>query len=163
MSRISKRKFVLLDFDDYEKVFSSYQVDHMYYTMHIYKPDANRMKDFWISIPDLIKKNSSVRGKVRHAQLSNSYRKAVSQPLSFKFPFYGHIAQNITIATGGFVYVGEYIHHWLAATQYIAPLMANFDTTVNEESSILYVDTGYLIILLNSIIYTTEKLAIKYK
>ncbi|KRX81780.1 Plexin domain-containing protein 2 [Trichinella sp. T6] len=116
-------------------------VDHMYYTMHIYKPDANRLKDFWISIPDLIKKNSSVRGKVRHAQLSNSYRKAVSQPLSFKFPFYGHIAQNITIATGGFVYVGEYIHHWLAATQYIAPLMANFDTTVNEESSILYVDT----------------------
>ncbi|XP_003372975.1 high mobility group protein 1.2 [Trichinella spiralis] len=52
-------------------------VDHMYYTMHIYKPDANRLKDFWISIPDLIKKNSSVRGKVRHAQLSNSYRKAV--------------------------------------------------------------------------------------
>ncbi|KRX43376.1 Plexin domain-containing protein 2 [Trichinella murrelli] len=77
-------------------------VDHMYYTMHIYKPDANRLKDFWISIPDLIKKNSSVRGKVRHAQLSNSYRKAVSQPLSFKFPFYGHIAQNITIATGAF-------------------------------------------------------------
>ncbi|KRX97952.1 Plexin domain-containing protein 2 [Trichinella pseudospiralis] len=122
-------------------------VDHMYYTMHIYKPDANRMKDFWISIPDLIKKNSSVRGKVRHAQLSNSYRKAVSQPLSFKFPFYGHIAQNITIATGGFVYVGEYIHHWLAATQYIAPLMANFDTTVNEESSILYVDTGNTFII----------------
>ncbi|OUC45858.1 HMG box [Trichinella nativa] len=122
-------------------------VDHMYYTMHIYKPDANRLKDFWISIPDLIKKNSSVRGKVRHAQLSNSYRKAVSQPLSFKFPFYGHIAQNITIATGGFVYVGEYIHHWLAATQYIAPLMANFDTTVNEESSILYVDTGNTFII----------------
>jgi hypothetical protein len=40
--------------------------------------------------------------------------------LSFPFPFYGHEVNNITIATGGFLYTGEYVHSWLAATQYIA-------------------------------------------
>lgn len=43
----------------------------------------------------------------------------------------------MTIATGGFCYVGDQTHSWLAATQYIAPLMANFDT-VGESSFIKY-------------------------
>nr|CAD7424589.1 unnamed protein product [Timema monikensis] len=60
--------------------------------------------------------------------LSTSYRRAVTVKLSFDFPFYGHLVRNITVATGGFLYTGEYVHSWLAATQYIAPLMANFDT-----------------------------------
>ena len=60
----------------------------------------------------------------------------------FRFPFYGHDVKNITIATGGFLYTGEYVHSWLAATQYIAPLMANFDTSSSQESKIRYADTG---------------------
>nr|CAD7263315.1 unnamed protein product [Timema shepardi] len=62
--------------------------------------------------------------------------------LSFDFPFYGHLVRNITVATGGFLYTGEYVHSWLAATQYIAPLMANFDTSISNHSFIKYVDNG---------------------
>lgn len=64
--------------------------------------------------------------------------------LSFDFPFYGHLVRNVTIATGGFLYTGEYVHSWLAATQYIAPLMANFDTSISNNSYIKYVDNGNL-------------------
>lgn len=62
--------------------------------------------------------------------------------LSFDFPFYGHLVRNITIATGGFLYTGDYVHSWLAATQYIAPLMANFDTSMSNSSNIKYMDNG---------------------
>lgn len=62
--------------------------------------------------------------------------------LSFPFPFYGHNIQNITVATGGFLYTGEYVHSWLAATQYIAPLMANFDTSLSNSSFVKYLDNG---------------------
>lgn len=62
--------------------------------------------------------------------------------LLFDFPFYGHLVRNVTIATGGFLYTGEYVHSWLAATQYIAPLMANFDTSLSNDSFIKYIDNG---------------------
>jgi hypothetical protein len=64
--------------------------------------------------------------------------------LSFDFPFYGHLVRNVTIATGGFLYTGDYVHSWLAATQYIAPLMANFDTSISKNSYVKYVDNGKL-------------------
>ncbi|VDO98877.1 unnamed protein product [Soboliphyme baturini] len=108
----------------------------------MYKPDMQQFSKHWIDIPHLLENKNTTRGELRHKQLSNSYRRAVSQRLSFKFPFYGHMTENITIATGGFAYVGEHVHSWLAATQYIAPLMANFDTTTSDESRILYADTG---------------------
>lgn len=72
--------------------------------------------------------------------LSQSYRRAATINLSFKFPFYGHQVENITIATGGFLYTGDYVHSWLAATQYIAPLMANFDTSSTHNAKIRYLD-----------------------
>lgn len=40
------------------------------------------------------------------------------------------------------MYTGDYVHSWLAATQYIAPLMANFDTSISNTSFIKYVDNG---------------------
>lgn len=64
--------------------------------------------------------------------------------LKFDFPFYGHVVRNVTVATGGFLYTGEYVHSWLAATQYIAPLMANFDTTISNQSLVKYADNGLL-------------------
>ncbi|KAK2581582.1 hypothetical protein KPH14_002091 [Odynerus spinipes] len=74
--------------------------------------------------------------------LSRSHRRAATVKLKFDFPFYGHKVRNITIATGGFLYTGEYVHSWLAATQYIAPLMANFDTRLSNESYVKYADNG---------------------
>ncbi|XP_049885277.1 plexin domain-containing protein 2 [Pectinophora gossypiella] len=77
-----------------------------------------------------------------HATLSNSHRRATTSRLSFDFPFYGHNLRNITVATGGFIYTGEHVHNWLAATQYIAPLMANFDTTLTNDSYVKMYDDG---------------------
>ena len=68
--------------------------------------------------------------------------RAATINLNFHFPFYGHDVDNITIATGGFLYTGQYVHSWLAATQYIAPLMANFDTSLDERAKIRYADNG---------------------
>jgi uncharacterized membrane protein (DUF485 family) len=62
--------------------------------------------------------------------------------ISFDFPYYGHPVRNITVATGGFLYTGDYVHSWLAATQYIAPLMANFDTSLAADSVVKYMDNG---------------------
>ncbi|XP_043461241.1 plexin domain-containing protein 2 isoform X1 [Leptopilina heterotoma] len=74
--------------------------------------------------------------------LSESHRKAATIKLQFDFPFYGHKVRNITIATGGFLYTGEYVHSWLAATQYIAPLMANFDLQLSNRSFVKYADNS---------------------
>lgn len=92
---------------------------------------------------DDVNKTGPHRGKVEeHSMLSKSYRRAATINLKFRFPFYGHEVENITIATGGFLYTGDYVHSWLAATQYIAPLMANFDTSNNQKAKIRYLDTG---------------------
>ncbi|XP_049796561.1 plexin domain-containing protein 1 isoform X2 [Schistocerca nitens] len=74
--------------------------------------------------------------------LSQSHRRASTVQLSFDFPFYGHPVRNVTVATGGFVYMGDFIHSWLAATQYVAPLMANFDTSISDHSFVKYLDNG---------------------
>jgi len=90
---------------------------------------------------DTLNSTGPQKGNVKeHNMLSQSYRRAATINLSFKFPFYGHAVENITIATGGFLYTGEYVHSWLAATQYIAPLMANFDTSKNYKAKIRYLD-----------------------
>jgi len=59
----------------------------------------------------------------------------------------------VTIATGGFLYTGEYVHSWLAATQYIAPLMANFDTSISNNSYVKYVDNGKLLDLKAKLVF----------
>ncbi|XP_062141033.1 plexin domain-containing protein 2 isoform X1 [Drosophila sulfurigaster albostrigata] len=74
--------------------------------------------------------------------LSSSHRRAMTVELTFDFPFYGHYVRNVTVATGGFLYTGEYVHSWLAATQYIAPLMANFDTSLSDDSFVRLQDNG---------------------
>lgn len=42
----------------------------------------------------------------------------------------------------GFIYTGDVIHQMLTATQYIAPLMANFDPHLSENSNVIYSDNG---------------------
>ena len=57
------------------------------------------------------------------------------------------MVENITIATGGFLYLGDYVHSWLAATQYIAPLMANFDTSQMDNATVRYADNGTTLVV----------------
>lgn len=94
--------------------------------------DQERVNTYWDSF-----KNLSV-----NAMLSKSHRRAITVQLKFDFPFYGHPVRNVTVATGGFLYTGEYVHSWLAATQYIAPLMANFDTSISNSSFVRFGDNG---------------------
>ncbi|KAF5281282.1 hypothetical protein FQA39_LY05168 [Lamprigera yunnana] len=107
---------------------------HIYYNS-TFSVDPDLVTQYWVNTEN----NNDLRIK---SLLSNAYRRAATVKLSFDFPFYGHIVRNVTIATGGFIYMGEYVHSWLAATQYIAPLMANFDTGLSNNSFIKYVDDG---------------------
>lgn len=88
---------------------------------------------YWVNVTAFPKHKS-----VLHEMLSNSHRRAATVALPFDFLFYGHPMKNITIATGGFLYAGDHVHSWLAATQYIAALMANFDTRLSNDSTIQY-------------------------
>ncbi|EFO20573.2 tumor endothelial marker 3 [Loa loa] len=115
-------------------------IDHQYYIMEIKVNRSDLMKDYYIDVPAMLEKPGTV-GNRSHSSLSNSYRRAVAAKIQFDFPFYGHRMKNLTIATGGFAYIGDQWHSWLAATQYIAPLMANFDTH-GENATIMYADDG---------------------
>ncbi|XP_076253923.1 plexin domain containing lethal (1) G0289 [Rhynchophorus ferrugineus] len=107
---------------------------HVFYNSTIYnEPEVG--KEFWVDMD----KRTDV--KVSDL-LSSSHRRAATIKLSFEFPFYGHYIKNVTVATGGFLYTGNYVHSWLAATQYIAPLMANFDTGLSNDSYIKFADNG---------------------
>ncbi|CAH0558199.1 unnamed protein product [Brassicogethes aeneus] len=107
---------------------------HLYYNS-TFKTDKATGEHYWVDMEN--------RSDVKvNALLSTSHRRAATIKLSFDFPFYGHLVKNVTIATGGFLYTGDYVHSWLAATQYIAPLMANFDTSLSNVSFIRYVDNG---------------------
>ncbi|KAK7602321.1 hypothetical protein V9T40_007910 [Parthenolecanium corni] len=113
---------------------------HVYYNS-TRTEDVETGQRYWVDF-------TNKSGVVLHPTLSQSHRRAVTVPLPFKFQFYGHEIENVTIATGGFLYTGDYIHSWLAATQYIAPLMANFDTSLLNDSYIKYAsnDTAFTVL-----------------
>ncbi|KAI8121608.1 Plexin domain-containing protein 2 [Lucilia cuprina] len=106
--------------------------DHHHYYNSTIVVDKEKADAYWNEI-----KNMSPNW-----MLSQSHRRAMTVVLSFDFPFYGHPVRNVTVATGGFIYTGDYVHSWLAATQYIAPLMANFDTSLSNDSYVRLNDTG---------------------
>uniref|UniRef100_A0A672HKR4 Si:ch211-106h4.6 n=1 Tax=Salarias fasciatus TaxID=181472 RepID=A0A672HKR4_SALFA len=116
-------------------------IDHVYYTSKIYGSGDGGGKELWVNI-DEVEDDQKVRGF-----LSDSHRQAERVNLSFAFPFYGHLLKEITIATGGFIYTGDIIHQMLTATQYIAPLMANFDPGMSKNSSVFSFDNGTALVV----------------
>ncbi|KAM6905440.1 plexin domain-containing protein 1-like isoform 2-T2 [Xenentodon cancila] len=113
-----------------------------YYTRQSFGPMDQRTKDHWVDMSDVR------HGQVRvHGILSNSYKQAVKVALSFDFPFYGHYLRQITIATGGFIFTGDITHRMLTTTQYIAPLMANFDPSHSKDSTVQYLDNGEVFVV----------------
>lgn len=56
--------------------------------------------------------------------------------MSLMFPF------SSSSLLSGFIYTGDVVHRMLTATQYIAPLMANFDPSVSRNSTVIYFDNG---------------------
>ncbi len=75
-------------------------------------------------------------------QLNKNYLKASVVKLKFFFPYYGHLLNKLVVATGGFIYVGSLVNPLITKTQYIAPLMANFDPALSDQASVKYVDTS---------------------
>ncbi|XP_056247661.1 plexin domain-containing protein 2-like isoform X1 [Seriola aureovittata] len=117
-------------------------IDHAYYTSKIYSPGDAASKELWVNIDEMEEDDWKVRGF-----LSSTHRQAERVNLSFDFPFYGHILKEITVATGGFIYTGDIIHRMLTATQYIAPLMADFDPTLSKNSTVFYIDNGTALVV----------------
>ncbi|XP_077595025.1 plexin domain-containing protein 1 [Stigmatopora nigra] len=113
-----------------------------YYSWQSFGPDDEHTRGLWVDL------NSFHKSQVRiHGILSNAHRQAARVALSFDFPFYGHYSRQITIATGGFIFMGEITHRMLTATQYIAPLMANFDPSFSMNSTVMYSDNGYMFVV----------------
>lgn len=125
------------DLEDLNKTASSTDNHQFYKPEYIKEPE--RAMSHWVNFSAM---PSSQSMSSRHEMLSKSYRRAAPIKLNFDFPFYGQPLRNIIVATGGFLYVGEHIHHWLAATQNISPLMANFDLSMNNYSDIYHYDNG---------------------
>ncbi|XP_051990432.1 plexin domain-containing protein 2-like [Xyrauchen texanus] len=115
-------------------------MDHIYYTSKLYGPTHSASKDLWVNLEQMD------MGKV-HGILSNTHQQTSRLNLSFDFPFYGHLLREIHVATGGFIYTGDVIHKMLTATQYIAPLMANFDLSISKDSSVIYCDNGTALVV----------------
>uniref|UniRef100_A0A8C2DSJ3 Si:ch211-106h4.6 n=1 Tax=Cyprinus carpio TaxID=7962 RepID=A0A8C2DSJ3_CYPCA len=105
--------------------FTERDMDHIYYTSKFYGPTDSLDKDLWVNTEQI------GFGRV-HGILSNPHRQTVRVNLSFDFLFYVHSLRKIHVAKGGFIYTGDVIHKMLTATQYIAPLMANFDLSISQ-------------------------------
>ncbi|XP_021095665.1 plexin domain-containing protein 1 isoform X3 [Heterocephalus glaber] len=116
--------------------------NHSYYVSRIYGPSDPRSQELWV---DMAKANQT---QVQvHRILSSTHRQASRVVLSFDFPFYGHPLRQITIATGGFLFMGDVIHRMLTATQYVAPLMANFNPGYSDNSTVAYFDNGTVFVV----------------
>ncbi|XP_047464742.1 plexin domain-containing protein 1-like isoform X2 [Mugil cephalus] len=110
-----------------------------YYRWQSFGPKDRRTETLWVDLNNLEKSQVRI-----HGILSNAHRQAARVALSFDFPFYGHYVRQIIVATGGFIYMGEITHRMLTATQYVAPLMANFDPSFSTNSTVRYSDNGNL-------------------
>ncbi|KAG9510761.1 Plexin domain-containing protein 1 [Fragariocoptes setiger] len=111
--------------------------DHSFYRPE-YITDHARAMSYWLDFSKLPANNVSYK----HELLSKSHRRAAPINLTFDFPYYGQPIRSIIVATGGFLYLGDHLHHWLAATQNISPLMANFDLSTSNDSDINHYDNG---------------------
>uniref|UniRef100_A0A8C3QI85 Plexin domain containing 1 n=1 Tax=Cyanoderma ruficeps TaxID=181631 RepID=A0A8C3QI85_9PASS len=120
----------------------SQEDNHSYYVSRVLAPAEARRRGLWV---DLAAAGGS-RVKI-HGILSNTHRQASRIVLSFDFPFYGHPLRQVTIATGGFIFVGDVMHRMLTATQYIAPLMANFNPSYSPNSTVQYLDNGTMLVV----------------
>ncbi|XP_066521356.1 plexin domain-containing protein 1 isoform X4 [Hoplias malabaricus] len=131
-----------LDIDTLPDNMTRVMDSQRYYSWSSFGPGDRQTAQLWVDL------NSVQQGQVRvHGILSNTHRQAARVALSFDFPFYGHQVRQITIATGGFIFTGEVTHRMLTATQYIAPLMANFDPSFSKNSTVRYLDNGKVFVV----------------
>ncbi|XP_069607782.1 plexin domain-containing protein 1 isoform X1 [Ranitomeya imitator] len=115
---------------------------HRYYSSKVLGPSELQGENMLV---DLLQEDT--KKAIVLTILSSAHRQASRVLLSFDFPFYGHPLRHITIATGGFIFMGDILHSMLTATQYVAPLMANFNPSFSKESTIRYRDNGTCVVV----------------
>ncbi|CAM9683532.1 unnamed protein product [Lampetra planeri] len=116
---------------------------HTYYVSRLYGSGDRRAREMWVGLDGTV--DGSPGGVRAHESLSGGYRQAVNVNLSFAFPYYGHDLHSVTLATGGFIFVGVVKYRMITLTQYIAPLMANFAPSLSDNSTVKYYDNGSLL------------------
>ncbi|PAA58766.1 hypothetical protein BOX15_Mlig024065g1 [Macrostomum lignano] len=108
--------------------------NHVYYNMIIAK--SHPMSTYYSGEFDRIFSAYSIRSNIN---LNNGKNLALTIPLVFSFDFYGHSVKSIVLTTSGFIYVNDLTHPYLTFSQYIAPMMADFETR-RSVSAIKYVE-----------------------
>ncbi|XP_034742603.1 plexin domain-containing protein 2-like isoform X2 [Etheostoma cragini] len=141
--------------DGHDNATQIVDIDPVYYTCKIYASGDSASKELWVNIDEMEEDEWKVCGF-----LSSTHRQAERVNLSFDFPFYGHVLKEITVATGGFIYTGDIIHQMLTATQYIAPLMANFDPSLSQNSTVFYFDNGTALVVQWNRIYLQDNISL---
>uniref|UniRef100_A0A3Q3X937 Uncharacterized protein n=1 Tax=Mola mola TaxID=94237 RepID=A0A3Q3X937_MOLML len=106
-----------------------------YYTWRSFGPGDQRTQELWVDMSD------ARRAHVRvHGILSNTYKQAA---VSLFMP----PRRRQPARAGGFIFTGDITHRMLTATQYIAPLMANFDPSYSKDSTVQYLDDGEVFVV----------------
>uniref|UniRef100_A0A8C0HLY8 Plexin domain containing 1 n=1 Tax=Buteo japonicus TaxID=224669 RepID=A0A8C0HLY8_9AVES len=104
--------------------------NHSYYVSRIYGPGDARLRGLWVDMA------AANRSQVKiHGILSNTHRQASVSPAS------------PSSARSGFIFMGDVIHRMLTATQYVAPLMANFNPSYSRNSTVQYLDNGTVFVV----------------
>ncbi|XP_078376908.1 plexin domain-containing protein 2-like [Oculina patagonica] len=127
---------VLTNQTDFENVSSTCQdktekINHRYYVSQV----VNSGQGYWINIQGDPK-------TVEQPYLSDSYLLLQNYTLSFKFPYYGHLLDQVMLSTGGFLYMDTHLTKLMTQVQYVAPLMAYFDPHLQKSSKVLTLDDG---------------------
>jgi len=107
------------------------QDHHKYYTSQFY-PDGRHL---WTEL-------RGKDGSVRDEHLSSRKLGIKDINLPFEFPYYGHFVTNATLTTGGFINLGTSNRRQVANFQYVAPLMAYFNPSLNITSTVRYFSDG---------------------
>ena len=115
---------------------------HTYYTSKFFPPgdSADRL---WFELSDKIGSGAFVEdlGENTTEILGDEHRVYQVWQLKFRFPFYGHFLDAVGVTTGGFLYTGTIYHQQIHLSQYIAPLMADFNPSLTESGRILVYST----------------------
>uniref|UniRef100_A0A3Q3EMB7 Plexin domain containing 2a n=1 Tax=Labrus bergylta TaxID=56723 RepID=A0A3Q3EMB7_9LABR len=115
-------------------------IDHAYYTSKIYVSGEAASKELWVNVDQMKEEEWKVFGT-----LSSTHRQAEVSNHCFGGVRWGFLCMFFNLT--GFIYTGDIIHTLLTATQYIAPLMANFDPSLSKNCSVVYFDNGTALVV----------------
>ena len=115
---------------------------HTYYSSKFYPP-GDAANQLWFELGNRIGSGALVDDLTENITevLSDSHRVYQVWGLQFKFPYYGHLLDSIAITSLGFLYTGTIYHERIYLSQYIAPLMADFNPSLSNSGSILVYST----------------------